>query len=43
MFKDNVAGEATLSGRGPNGRIMGYLGKPVDVAELSRLLAALPG
>jgi CheY-like chemotaxis protein len=41
IFKDTVAEETTLSGKGPNGRIKGYLGKPVDVAELSGLLAAL--
>jgi DNA-binding NarL/FixJ family response regulator len=41
IFNDSVADETKLSGKGPNGRIKGYLGKPVDVAELSRLLAAM--
>jgi CheY-like chemotaxis protein len=43
IFSDNVAEETTLSGKGPQGRIKGYLGKPVDVAELSRLLAVMLG
>jgi CheY-like chemotaxis protein len=43
IFKDIVAEETALSGKGSNGRIKGYLGKPVDVAELSRLLAAMLG
>ena len=41
IFKDNVADETALSGKGSNGRIKGYLEKPVDVAALSRLLAAM--
>jgi len=41
IFTDNAADETALSGKAFNGRIKGYLGKPVDVAELSRLLAAL--
>ena len=43
IFGGNVAEETALSGKGPHGRIKGYLGKPVDVAELSRLLAAMLG
>ena len=43
IFLDNVADETELSGKGSNGRIKGYLGKPVDVAELSRLLASMLG
>jgi two-component system, cell cycle sensor histidine kinase and response regulator CckA len=41
VFKDNVADETALSGKGSNGRIKGCLEKPVDVAVLSRLLAAM--
>ena len=41
IFLDNVADETELSGKGSYGRIKGHLGKPVDVAELSRLLAAM--
>jgi response regulator RpfG family c-di-GMP phosphodiesterase len=41
IFLNNVADETKLSGKGSNGRIKGYLGKPADVAELSRLLAAM--
>jgi two-component system, cell cycle sensor histidine kinase and response regulator CckA len=41
IFKDNVADVTALSGKGSNGRIKGYLEKPVDVAALSRLLAAM--
>ena len=43
IFGGNVAEETALSGKGSNGGIKGYLGKPVDVAELSRLLAAMLG
>ena len=43
IFGGNVADETALSGKGSNGRIKGYLGKPVDVAELSRLLAVMVG
>jgi len=39
IFKNNVADVTALSGKGSNGRIKGYLEKPVDVAALSRLLA----
>ena len=41
IFKDNVSDKTALSGKGSHGRIKGYLEKPVDVAELSRLLAAM--
>jgi len=41
IFMDNIEDESALSGTGPNGGIKGYLGKPVDVAELSRLLASM--
>jgi CheY-like chemotaxis protein len=41
IFGGNVAEETALFGKGYNGAIKGYLGKPVDVAELSRLLAAM--
>ena len=43
IFGGNVAEETALFGKGSNGGIKGYLGKPVDVAELSRLLAAMLG
>ena len=43
IFSDNVAEETALSGKGSHGGIKGYLGKPVDVAELSRLLAVMVG
>ena len=43
IFGGNVADETALSGKDSHGGIKGYLGKPVDVAELSRLLAALLG
>jgi DNA-binding NarL/FixJ family response regulator len=43
IFGGNVAEETALIGKGSNGGIKGYLGKPVDVAELSRLLAAMLG
>ena len=41
IFGGNVAEETALFGKGSNGSIKGYLGKPVDVAELSRLLASM--
>ena len=43
IFGGNVAEETALSGKDSHGGIKGYLGKPVDVAELSRLLAAMLG
>jgi two-component system cell cycle sensor histidine kinase/response regulator CckA len=43
IFGGNVAEETALSGKNSHGRIKGYLGKPVDVAELSRLLAVMVG
>ena len=43
IFSDNVAEETALSGKGSHERIKGYLGKPLDVAELSRLLATMLG
>jgi two-component system, cell cycle sensor histidine kinase and response regulator CckA len=41
ILTDSAADETALSGKAFNGRIKGYLGKPVDVAELSRLLASM--
>lgn len=43
IFESDVADGTKLSGKGSNGRIKGYLGKPLEVAELSRLLAAMLG
>ncbi len=41
IFGGNVAEETALFSKGSNGGIKGYLGKTVDVAELSRLLASM--
>jgi PleD family two-component response regulator len=43
IFGGNAAEGTALFGKGSHGGIKGYFGKPVDVAELSRLLAVMVG
>ena len=43
IFLNNVKKETELSGKRSHARIKGYLGKPVDVAEVSQLLASMLG